>query len=257
MNLYEAVYERMSIRKFRMEAINETVLEGITIFLKQMEPLFPEMKYRLEVVENLSKKNPMSGLFRIEAPYYLLIYAENKENSDLNAGYIMEQISLYLVTKGIGSCFQGMAKKKEDHVEEGMHYVMAMAFGRPKGALLRQGYQAKRMPMEDLCVYKERPTTWVKEILEAARLAPSSVNNQPWRFVVYENRVHVFSKLSVGKKALLSRMTEFDMGIMLANVKVAAEEIWVYLDLVKLDNISHKNFSNNQYLLSILLKEKE
>lgn len=257
MNLYEAVYERMSIRKYRMETINENVLSGIYVFENQMEKLFPEIKVKLEIVENLSKKNPMKGLFMVEAPYYLLLYTEDKEKSDLNAGYIMEQISLYLVTKGVGSCFLGMTKKKQEAQEEGMRFVMAMAFGRPKGVLLRQGYQAKRLDMEELCVYKERPTTWVKEILEAARLAPSSVNNQPWRFVVYENRVHVFSKLSAGKKALLSRMTDFDMGIMLANVMVAAEEIWVDLDLVRMDNITHKSFSNNQYLVSILLKEKE
>lgn len=256
MNLYETVYERKSIRKFRMEPVNEKILSGIFIFMEQMEPLFPEIEIKLEIMDNLAKKNQIKGMFRVEAPYYLLIYTENKEKSDLNAGYIMEQISLYLVTKGVGSCFQGMVKKKNDKVDKGMHYVMALAFGYPKGALLRQGYQAKRLSMEEICVYKERPTTWVKEILEAARLAPSSMNNQPWRFVVYENRIHVFSKLSVRKGAVLQRLTEFDMGVMLANVMVAAEEIWIYLDLIRLENISHKSLLNNQYLLSILLKEK-
>lgn len=255
MNLYEAVYERKSIRKFRMEPVNEKVLSGIFLFMEKLEPLFPGIEVKLEIVDNLAKKNQMKGIFRVEAPYYLLIYTENKEKSDLNAGYIMEQISLYLVTKGVGSCFQGMSKKKNDTVDKGMHYVMAMAFGYPKGALLRQGYQAKRLAMEEICVYKERPTTWVKEILEAARLAPSSMNSQPWRFVVYENRIHVFSKLTVGKNPF-QRLNEFDMGIMLANVMVAAEEIWIYLDLIKLDNITHKSLSNNEYLLSILLKEK-
>ena len=50
-------------------------------------------------------------------------------------------------------------------------------------------------------------------------------------------------------------LTEFDMGVMLANVNVAADEIWVDLDLIKLDNITHKTLPNNQYLLSILLRE--
>lgn len=253
--MYEAVYGRKSVRKYRMEPLNQNILSGIFTFMDQMEPLFPGIKIKLEIVEGLGKKSQMKGLFRVEAPYYLLIYSEEKERFRLNAGYIMELLSLYLVTKGVGSCFQGLAKKKNDVPEEGMRYVMAMAFGKAAGPLLRQSCNAKRLSMEELCVYKERPKTWVKEILEAARLAPSSMNQQPWRFVVYENRVHVFEKKPTPFRALLPEMTEFDMGIMLANVSVAAEEIWVDLDLIKLDNITHKTLPNNQYLLSILIKE--
>ncbi|MDD2958919.1 MAG: nitroreductase family protein [Lachnospiraceae bacterium] len=256
MNLYEAVYGRRSIRKFRMEPMSQAVLSGIFTFMEQMEPLFPGIEIKLEIVDNITKKNQMKGLFLVEAPYYLLIYSEKKEKCDLNAGFIMEQISLYLFTKGVGSCFQGFARKKtEEEEDDGMTFIIAMAFGRPKGPLLRQEYEAKRMPVDSLCMYKEKPKTWVKEILEASRLAPSSMNNQPWRFVVYENRVHVFSKKPTSKRALWNRFTEFDMGVMLANIMVAAEEIWVHLDLIRLDNITHKNLPNNQYLLSVLMKE--
>ena len=91
-------------------------------------------------------------------------------------------------------------------------------------------------------------------MLEAARLAPSSTNSQPWRFVVYENRIHVFSKKPLDEKSLLNPFTELNFGIMLANVMVAAEEVWVDLDLIKLNNITHKSIPNNQYVISILLK---
>ena len=106
--------------------------------------------------------------------------------------------------------------------------------------------------MEELCAFKERPKTWVREILEAARLAPSALNGQPWRFVVYENRVHVFLKKSAEHRSLWSPHTEFDMGVMLANMNVAAEEIWVDLDMIRLEQISHRELSNHRYLLSIL-----
>lgn len=254
MNLYEAVYGRKSIRGYRMEPLNQTVLSGIYAFMEQMEPLFPGIRTRLEIADCISGKDKMRGLFKAEAPYYLLIYSEKREKSQLNAGYIMEMLSLYLTTRGVGSCFLGFTKKKREGGQEGLEFVMAMAFGWPKGSLLRQGYGVKRLSLDELCVYKERPKTWVKEILEAARLAPSSMNNQPWRFVVYENRVHVFSKLPTSRRMVLNRFTEFDMGIMLANVMVAAEEIWMDLDLIRLDNITHKSLPNNQYLLSILEK---
>ena len=252
MNLYEAVYERKSVRKYVMEPVDQAILDGVFRFADQLDPLMPASNIRLEIVDNLAKKGQMRGLFRVDAPCYLLIYTDNKENAELNAGYIMEHISLYLMTKGIGSCFQGGIRKKKDAPEEGMHYVMALAFGKPAEKLIRQGYQAKRLDMEELCAFKERPKTWVREILEAARLAPSALNGQPWRFVVYENRVHVFLKKSAEHRSLWSPHTEFDMGVMLANMNVAAEEIWVDLDMIRLEQISHRELSNHRYLLSIL-----
>ena len=59
-------------------------------------------------------------------------------------------------------------------------------------------------------------------ILEAARLAPSSMNSQPWRFVVYDNRIHIFSKKHSAEQ--LKKWDEVNFGIMFANLMVAAEE---------------------------------
>ena len=223
--------------------------------MDQMEPLFPGIKIKLEIVENLEKKRQMKGLFLINAPYYLLIYSEDKERG-------MAECRLYYGTalpvpgdKGSGKLLPGYVQK-EKRCSGGRDEIYPGAgFGKPAGPLLRQGYAARRLPLDELCVYKERPRTWVKEILEAARLAPSSINQQPWRFVVYENRVHVFVKKPSPLRAMTPGLTEFDMGVMLANVNVAADEIWVDLDLIKLDNITHKTLPNNQYLLSILLRE--
>ena len=90
------------------------------------------------------------------------------------------------------------------------------------------------------------------KVLEAARLAPSSYNGQPWRFVVYSNRIHIFSK-----KASVDRFKKWDelnFGIMFAHIMIVAEELWLDLDLIRLEDISQKTFSKNQYVLSAVLK---
>ena len=89
------------------------------------------------------------------------------------------------------------------------------------------------------------------QMLEAARLSPSSMNSQPWRFVVYDNRIHIFSKKHSVEK--LRKWDEVNFGIMFANMMVAAEELWLDVDLIRLGDISQKNFSNNQYVLSAIL----
>ncbi|MCI7814609.1 MAG: nitroreductase family protein [Lachnospiraceae bacterium] len=255
MNLYESIYVRKSVRHFKMETINQEVIEKLKNFIAQIDSLFPEIKTKVEILDNINKKEKLKGMLVPSAPYYLVIYSEEKEKYDLNAGYIMEQISLYMTSKGIGSCFLGMAKSPKQTEENELHFVIGMAFGMPKGEAIRHDYEAKRLSLEELCVFKETPKTWVKEILEAARLAPSSFNSQPWRFVVYENRIHVFSKKAPSSKKNHGKYNEFNFGVMLANISIAAEEIWVDLDLIKLNNITHKTIPNNQYVISILIKQ--
>ena len=41
MTLYEAVYTRKSIRNFRKDKVETSILEGMIQFYHEMEPLFP------------------------------------------------------------------------------------------------------------------------------------------------------------------------------------------------------------------------
>ena len=70
--------------------------------------------------------------------------------------------------------------------------------------------------------------------------------------MVYDNRIHIFSKKHSVEK--LRKWDEVNFGIMFANMMVAAEELWLDVDLIRLGDISQKNFSNNQYVLSAILK---
>lgn len=253
MNLYEAIYARRSVRKFCMEPVDDKIIDGMFQFLEESEPLFPEITVSVRVYPSQKQKPKLSGFANVSAPHYLVIYTEKKEKSEMNAGYIMQKLALYLTSRGVGSCYQGMAKKRDAKLEaDGLSCAMVMAFGYPKNQ--GKSREAKRLPMEELCALKSQPRTHTKELLEAARLAPSSFNSQPWRFVVYENRFHVFSRKPVGGRHRLNKHDEFNFGVMLANVMEAAEELWIDVELIKLDNITHIELPNNQYVISALLE---
>lgn len=253
MNLYEAIYARHSVRKFRMEPVDDTIINGIFKFLEESEPLFPEIKITARIYPSQGQKVRFSGFSNVSAPHYLVLYTEKKEKSEMNAGYVMQQTALYLTSRGVGSCYQGMAKKRDANLEEeGLSCVMVMAFGYPKSP--GKSREAKRLSLEELCAVKNQPKTHTRELLEAARLAPSSFNSQPWRFVVYENRFHIFSRKPVGGHRMLNGYDEFNFGVMLANVMEAAEELWIDVELIKLDNITHIELPNNQYVISVLLR---
>lgn len=253
MNLYEAIYARRSVRKFRMEPVDDKVIDGIFKFLEELEPLFPEIRIDVRVYPEQGQKLKLSGFANVSAPHYLVIFSEKKEKSEMNAGYVMQQAALYLTARGVGSCYQGMAKKRDAKLEEdGLSCLMVMAFGYPRNP--GKAREAKRLPMEELCAFKNQPKTHTRELLETARLAPSSFNSQPWRFVVYENRFHIFSRKPVGGHHRLNVHDEFNFGVMLANVMEAAEELWIDVELIKLDNINHIELPNNQYVISVILR---
>lgn len=256
MTLYDAIFTRRSVRSYKMEPVDASVLAEIPRVLAEIPPLFPNIGTCVKIVDRVTKRERVGGLCNVAAPYYAALYSERKEHAELNAGYIMEYLSLYLESRGIGTCFLGMAAKKDvQEAAEGRSFVILLAFGLPKTEGVRKEYEACRLSLEELCAWKEEPKAWVCQVLEAARMAPSAMNAQPWRFAVYKNRLHVFSRKPLEGKH--SRLQALNFGIMLANVMITAEQVWVDLDCIRLENITHMEFPNMQYVLSVLPKQQK
>ncbi|MDD7739904.1 MAG: nitroreductase family protein [Fusicatenibacter sp.] len=253
MNLYEAIFVRKSVRSYSFETLSPQILDKIMDHYNEMPALFSGIGTEMAILDNRKGQEKMLSLLSVKAPYYLAFYSEESERYLMNAGYIMEQMVLYLCSIGLGTCFLGSNRVRKNELEKnGKKLVALVAFGKSHGSHTRKQTEAKRLPLEELCVYKEVPRQWMTQILEAARLAPSSMNSQPWRFVVYDNRIHIFSKKHSVEK--LKKWDEVNFGIMFANMMVVAEEAWVDVDLIRLGDISQKNFPNNQYVLSAILK---
>ena len=240
MNLFEAIFVRKSVRSYTNEGISPKVLEDILKQFDEINGLFGGVETELAIFDNRQNDYKMLSLLGIKAPYYLVLYSEEKDRAMMNAGYLMEQLSLYMYTRGIGSCFIGnpIIKKKYQYRDK-KRMMVVMAFGKPKGSCYRKQAEAKRLSLDDLCVYKETPRQWMKQLLDAARMAPSSMNSQPWRFVVFDSRIHIFSKKHPSDK--LGKWDEVNFGIMFANMMTAAEEMWLDVDLIRLDEL-HRFF---------------
>lgn len=254
MNLFEAIQVRQSVRSFQQRAIERSDLDNIFKFKDEIVPIYPDIINDMECIETLEDSwGRANGLFVVKAPYYLSYMSEEVKGHYINAGYIMELISLYLSAKGIGSCFQGGLKVVEEP-DEGMKEQIVLSLGYPVHYPHRVVGTAKRMPLSKICVFKEEPNKNITTILKAAALAPSSMNNQPWRFVVYNNRIHVFLKRSNIASLVLNRWQEIDIGCTLAHVMIAAEEQWMNIEFKEIPSISEQFFKNYEYIISILVK---
>lgn len=254
MNMFDTIFSRKSIRSFYQERIEWEVIEDILKFADNMTMLIKDTKVEFKLVSNIEKKQGFSGPLAVKAPYYICLSSEKSEDYILNAGYIMQQLSLYIESKGLGTCFLGSANPGRSLKKTMKYdYVISIAFGKSKDPVYREASEAKRLPEEELVVYKEEVSSDIHKLVEAARLAPSSFNNQPWRFVVYKNRIHVFTKKNPWFAKPMNKMKMIDMGVMMANLMIAAEELWIDVKVTKSDAIKSKSFPNNEYVLTVLI----
>lgn len=250
MTLYEAIFRRKSVRKYKDDEIEGRILEKIKRFGADAVGIRPDIRVKWRIFK--ASDNNVKGMFQVKAPYYVALYSEICDDYRKNAGCLMEQFSLYLHTMGIGSCYQGGAKLRND-AEEDLKLIMIMAFGYPAEPLERERADFRRLELKKLVRVHGTFGKIQKQLLEPARLAPSAMNLQPWRYVVTENRIHLFVKKPgmIGYQKQLN-MNLFDAGIAIAHMMLTAEELWFDLEYQKLDSILEKDFQNYIYVGSLL-----
>ncbi|MCI8275766.1 MAG: nitroreductase [Lachnospiraceae bacterium] len=253
MDLYEAVYNRKSVRRYKMELLPQEFFRNLRKFEQGLQPFVPELHYSVEFINAMDKEARVRGLFHVKAPYYMVFFSEPGKYAMVNAGYLLEQIVLYMTGHGVGTCYQGSAKAVGLSGPAGMEPVMVVAFGYADERLHRESFRAKRLPLKDLCVFKEDSTEETRLMLQAARLAPSALNRQPWRFIVYQNRIHIFSKKEPVSLRTKESRIGFDMGIMLFHVTLAAEECWRDIEFARKENLAAREMRSSYYFMSVLL----
>ncbi len=251
LNLYNMIELRRSIRDFQNRQVEETIWEGFRKYQRELFALYPEIPYKIEVTCVLGGKKAGS-LFSVKAPYYISLLTTEDRESYLNAGYIMEELSLYLAARGIGTCYQGMLKVKKE--QENLSEVLVMAAGYPKKYLYRSQENRNRLPLSKVCVFKEEPSKEIMAILKAAAMAPSSFNSQPWRFIVYKNRIHIFMQKVNNGIFKRNKLHLLDIGMALNHIMITAEELWVEAELKEIDNLSSHSIRNYEYITSFILK---
>jgi nitroreductase len=253
MNTFEAIFSRRSIKHFQYEKLDWEVIVDILQFANNLPMLIEGVAVEFKLVSNIETKQGFHGPFIVRAPYYICISSEEKEDYMLNAGYLLQQLDLYIASKGLGSCFMVGSPGRSLKATMKYKYVASLAFGKSVSPIYRDSSEAKRIPEKDMVIYKEEVTPDIKRVLSAARLAPSAYNNQPWRFVVYKNRIHVFVKKNVFLDYALDYNKMVDIGIMMANLLLAAEELWVDLTMTKSEALLSKQFQQNEYVCTLVI----
>lgn len=215
-DFYNAMFRRKSVRKFAKDPLEASRLESLQNFIKELTPLYGDIRTEIAILS----ENEVKSILPIKAPHYVVAYSEAKEGHLVNAGFMLQQVDLFLSANGIGACWLGMGTpQKESASRNGLEYIIAMPFGDPEEPIHRESTaEFKRKALSEITDIKG-----AEELLEAVRLAPSASNSQPWFFTGSADSIIVCRSLpNLLRAALYGKFNRIDMGIALCHLRIAA-----------------------------------
>lgn len=215
---YDIISKRKSVRKYSMAPLDANILQQIQRFGEEIKGVDSTIRVKFSYF----RYEEVKGLMAVKAPHYVGIYSEEKVNWLLNAGYMQQQMDLYLSANGFGSCWLGMAKPTVALPEavDGLKFVIMLAFGSPEEEVHRSNKEEfKRKKIEEIS-----NASGYEEILEAARLAPSATNSQNWFFIGRGEELLVCRKhTGILKEPIFARLNTIDAGIALCHLVISLE----------------------------------
>jgi len=201
---YQAIFARRSRRSFIDRLPEEEKLERLEKVCREFRPF---AGVRAEFLRNSPEKvfkGIIGGYGKITgAPYYVaFIGSSESPNVEEGIGYIGEGVILEATALGLGTCWVSGFFRPEavkEHIVLADHervFAVTPIGYTEKGFSLKEKFYSgaagslKKKPLEEI-VEGTALVPWQAQALEAARIAPSASNRQPWRFVVGEKSISV------------------------------------------------------------------
>jgi len=201
--LYETIFKRRAVRKYDMTPLDAEMLDGIQKLLDEAEQMAGQ-EARFEIVSADKVKG-------VSAPHYILSYCTPGDAAYANVGYVLEKADLYIQSLGLGALWLGMAKPKESEND----YCIMLAFGKTDVPFRTDEQEFDRLPLGEI-------SDSDNAIVQAARLAPSACNSQPWKLRFEDGCVTVrYFGRGLMRMILKPKMNKVDIGIVSRHIATA------------------------------------
>lgn len=207
MDLFAPINRRKSCRDYIQQPFDKEQLEKIRGAIDGFEPLYPDV--RLEYRFATETK----GIFKVQAPHYLIISGQGKERESESAGFLFQQLILWFDAHDIGSVWLGKTKDIEQNLSG--KDIIAIAFGQTNGSVHRRESEFRRKPINEITNAPEDPC------IQAVHLAPSGMNLQPWYLEKSGDKVLLYEQSLKLPLSLAYKKIEVDMGIALCHYALA------------------------------------
>ncbi|MCM1484444.1 MAG: nitroreductase family protein [Muribaculaceae bacterium] len=235
MSITELIKARHSVRTFDgrplsdadSAAISQAIADASTPFGGQASIVI------VRFGAPLAAMNGTYGVIKGASDFMVMFMADDDE-SWLSAGFMMEQPVLTATGLGLGTCWMAatfnsslFSKSFNVPAEQKLRIVTPVGYPARKKRFAERltkllANSASRKDFDSLFSYHEPGISIPQDNtfrlpLEMMRLAPSSVNSQPWRAIVADDTVHFYS---AGK----NRLSMIDMGIGLCHFHLTCQD---------------------------------
>lgn len=246
---YEAIFIRRSRRQFQKRRLSDTDISNIYSICENFRP-FPEAR---AVFCNQPPEDVFKGAIgkygKIKGADCFVAFIGRMDSPSANekVGYTGEGIILEATALGLATCWVAGFYRPEIAAElagaasnERVLAVSPIGYSDERWTLEERlmsgfGRSHKRKPLNELIsAYQGEISNKIdiKTILEAARVAPSAVNRQPWRFTVESDGIIISTDNTNDSFNIPKRL---DCGITMLHIEVASLKLgikgkWQFLE---------------------------
>jgi hypothetical protein len=229
---YAAAQIRHSCRSYRDTALDTAERAKITGTAELLNGALPGVRIAVIFGAETAKRvfAMVGGYGTIKNPPAVAAFIadKNDEAAYEKAGFLGEAFVLEMTAAGFATCWvsgtysrasmERLISLKEN---EQLVAVTPVGFAAQKKGMMERFTRfysrgAQRKPLDTICKDFESLPGWAKKCVECARIAPSAVNSQPWRFR-FENGL----LLETPQKSSLTQ-PKLDLGICMLHVVIAA-----------------------------------
>ena len=222
----EAILLRHSVRTYSDTPMPSDISAQVAEIAAKVRQPLPGQDARLVLIgTDIKEKIGTYGLFKGSRQYLALVYKDFDGLSAVNAGMVGEAAVIAMTQLGLGTCWLGGTYSKgtvADIVKpaEGERIAALIAFGLPASresltSRLMSKFAGSKKRKSFGQLFKTGDNSAYDEALELMRLAPSAVNEQPWRAFVAGDGIDFYSDGTGGFRLL-------DMGIGLYHFSLGA-----------------------------------
>ncbi len=223
MDIHQAIKERKSVRRYKIDPIEGEVLEEL---LKEIEECNKESGLNMQLV--LNKPDVFDnffaryGKFKGVENYVALVGDKNKITAE-KVGYYGERIVLKAQMLGLNTCWLALSydkKRGKSYIEipkgKKLYCVISIGYGTYKGVA------RKSKSFKELSKTEGEVPEWFVKGVESAMLAPTAVNQQKFRLELVGEKVKAVK--------LLGPYSDIDLGIVKYHFEVGSQkssDIWL------------------------------
>jgi nitroreductase len=229
---YKAIFRRRSRRTYSGEPVESGKLAKLEDVCRSFRP-FPGVRAELVIDSPEDIFKGLVGRYgRVNnAPHFIAFIGDLDTPWVQEAtGYMGEGVILEATALGLGTCwvagfFRPDAVRRTLSLSGNERVLSVTPVGYPiaredfSERLLEGLAGSRRRKSLPELIFEGRPSGWTQAALEAARLAPSARNRQPWRFRVQDRAIDISED---GKPSLSSISKRLDCGIAMLHLELGA-----------------------------------